>query len=195
MIVAPSLIPAPRLVRRKVRLRVRGWTGVVVLAGLLGGAGVAAVSRWTQDPQAASPLHLAQAEQRLASQTAKRDALRAEAASAAATLHAVLAATSHADWSILLAYIAKLCGEDITLGNLVLEPEPGESGFDLRIEGEGRSQKSIAAFVLGLERSGVFSETRLENSGGARAGSGIPFSVTCLIRPDSPGDREKVGGG
>ncbi|MBZ0171972.1 MAG: hypothetical protein K8E66_06295, partial [Phycisphaerales bacterium] len=147
MIRAPSLIPAPRLVRRKTQRRVRGWTGVIVLTALLGGAGSVAARSWAVDPQGATTADVNEAEQRLADQTHARDALRAEAASAAATLHAVSAASDHADWSILLAYIARLCGDRITLGSLILEPGADGDGFDLRIQGQGRAQQDIAAFT------------------------------------------------
>ena len=232
MILAATLIPRPRVVRLERIKRIRGWAGVVALTASLGVAGSLAGRSWISDSGGVSMSALLAAEQRFNDLTNQRDALNARAASQAATLRAATAVSGHADWSILLAYIAKLGAGRITLDHLTLEPvvpagkpggsgdaggaggaggaEPagapeggqtdrGETGYNLRIRGVGRSQQDVASFVLGLDRSGVFASTRLEKSGGKRSDSGVAFSVACEIRPrgHTPGSagRDKGAGG
>ncbi len=211
MILAPSLIPKPRVIHHERIRRTRGWAGVVVLAGLLGVVGSIAGRSWVANSGGTSVQSVLAAEQKLNDLTNMRDALNAQAAAQSATLRAATAISSHADWSILLAYIAKLGAERITLEQLSLRPMPpappvqGQSaententennkerleGYDLHIEGFGRSQQDIAAFVLGLDRSGVFASTKLEKSGGAASGKGVPFSILCQIRPKETGPRK-----
>ena len=204
MILAPSLIPRPRVIHHARIRRIRGWAGVIVLTGLLGVAGSIAGRSWVAGSGWPSAQSVLAAEQKLRDLTNKRDALNARAASQAATLRAATAISSHADWSILLAYIAKLGAERISLDRFSLRPVPAArdtentgnatdtvstggadeaGGYDVHIEGRGRSQQDIAAFVLGLDRSGVFASTRLEKSGGTATGDGVPFSILCRIRP------------
>lgn len=185
MIEAASLIPLPRL-RRQTRLRRRRlWIRAVVLTALAGAAASFAARSLAVDPGAATPEMIAEARQRLDDRTAQRDALRTNAAAVAATYHAVSYASDHPDWSILLAYVAQLCGDQIALTSLVLEPMKDAPGaFTVNITGIGRTQTGIAAFVLALENSGVFTSTRLDGSGGRFDAGGTPFSVTCLINPN-----------
>lgn len=186
MIRAPSLVPAPRVFLRKKKRRVRGWGAALALLVLTGSAGTALARVWISDPNAASNDDIADAERLLDELAAQRDTLRIRAAAAAATLRAARAASDHPDWSILLAYISDLCGERITLNSFTLEPVPDSDGFDIRIRGSGRSQQDVAVFVLGLEDAGVFSSTRLEQSGGQITDAGVPFTVVCLIRTARP---------
>lgn len=201
MILAATLIPRPRVVRLERIKRIRFWVGVVVLTASLGIAGTLAGRSWVSDSGGVSTSSLLAAQQRLNDLTSQRDALNARAASQAATLRAATAVSGHADWSILLAYIAKLGAGRITLDHMTLEPVSNSDGenpagapevekpaqhmerYDLRIHGVGNSQQDVAAFVLGLDRSGVFTSTRLEKSGGERADAGVAFSVACEIRP------------
>ncbi len=184
MILAPTLIPKPRVIHHERIRRIRKWSGVAVLTALLGGAGSFAARSWVTETGGITIQTLMAAELRVNDLTHQRDMLAAEADSQAATLRAATAISAHADWSILLAYIAKLGANRITLEKFSLEPAEGTEGYDVHISGLGRSQQDIAAFVLGLDRSGVFASTRLEKSGGGERESGVPFSVGCEIRPE-----------
>lgn len=186
MIRAPSLVPAPRVFLRKKRRRLHGWGAVLALLVLVGSTGAALARVWVSDPNAATNEDIADAERLLEELAAQRDALRIRAAGAAATLRAARAAADHPDWSILLAYISDLCGDRITLSSFSLDPETDGDGFDIRIQGNGRTQQDVAVFVLGLEDAKVFSTTRLEQSGGRATEAGIPFTVVCLIRTTRP---------
>jgi hypothetical protein len=183
MIRAPSLMPAPRVRRLKRRGRLRLWSRACITAALAVGLIVPGV-RLTAGEGAVSSDAIADAELRLSDLIAQRDALRVVHAGSASTLRAAKAAADHPDWSILIAHIADLAGESITLAALTLEPEAGDKGFDLRVRGDGATQQDVARFVLGLEQTGIFASTRIENSGGVLGGGRVPFSVLCLIRPD-----------
>lgn len=183
MIRAPSLIPAPRVKRLQRRGRVRLWSRACIGAALLVGLIIPGV-RLTAGEGGLSPEAITDAENRLSDLIAQRDALRVVHASSASTLRAAKAASDHPDWSILIAHIADLAADSVTLASLTLEPDDADKGFDLRVRGDGASQQDVARFVLGLEQTGIFTSTRIENSGGVLGGGRVPFSVLCLIRPD-----------
>jgi hypothetical protein len=187
MINAPSLIPAQRVLRRKRRARSRLWAAALGALAIAGAAGSVGARAWLLDRDGVSSSELQAAETRLADLTTQRSTLLQEWSANAATLRAVRAASDHPDWSILLAFVAKLGADRVTLDLFSLEPASGAEGFDIRVEGVGRTQQDVARFVLGLETAGVFSSTRLERSGAEEARDGVPFSVVCLIRPEPPG--------
>jgi Tfp pilus assembly protein PilN len=186
MIRAPSLIPAPRVIGRKKSRRIRAWVACVGLTAALGAGGTVLARASISDPNAASESDLETARARLDELTAERDALRARLADAAATLRAARVAGDHPDWSILLAYVADLCGERIQLSTFALTPRTEADGFNVRIEGAAPSQQATARFVIGLEESGVFSGVRIERSGGLENAAGVPFSVVGVIRTGPP---------
>lgn len=183
MIRAPSLMPGPRVRRLKRKGRLRLWSRACVGAALAVGLIIPGV-RLAAGDGGVSPDAVGDAELRLSDLMAQRDALRVVHASSASTLRAAKAASDHPDWSILIAHIADLAGESVTLASLTLEPDAADQGFDLRVRGDGATQQDVARFVLGLEQTGIFASTRIESSGGVLGGGRVPFSVLCLIRPD-----------
>jgi len=192
MIRAVSLMPAPIVLRRKRDARVRAWAAVCIAAGALGLLIAAGTRQLLAGPGAVSAAQLQSAESSLNELVQQREKMRGEAVAAAATLAAVRAAADHPDWSLLLAFLSDACGDRVTLSEFTLEPADDDTGFDITIAGSGRTQQDVARFILTLERSGVFSSTRLVGTGASNGR--VTFNTTCAIRTARPAAPPKPAG-
>ena len=113
------------------------------------------------------------------------------------------------DWSMLLAMLADLRGDDIVLKNCLVDaasetireraPEPavgviaapqvaGPERAVVRLQGYGRSQAVVAQFVLRLEQAGLFDDVSLvkTNREPFMDDHAMSFQVDCQIKVGSP---------
>jgi hypothetical protein len=103
--------------------------------------------------------------------------------------------TGQPDWSVLLALIAKLRGDEVVLDHCGLDATNWDAGTPkgaaavvLRLQGHGRTQAAVSQFVLGLEQTGLFEavsilKTNREAFGGTDA---IAFKLECRLRNGTP---------
>lgn len=165
-----NLIPTKRQQDRVDSNQKQGWATVVAVVGLglLTVYGVA-MARWRKDPE---PIRQEIASinsdiKRLASQF---DARRQEFDGARDTLSAIHSIGTQPDWSLLLGYLGHTMGEDVFLREFRLvmgtqsrgqaPSEDAGEGF-VYLRGYGGSSNAVSQFVLSLERTPLFDETRL----------------------------------
>lgn len=104
------------------------------------------------------------------------------------------------DWSIVLALVARISGENIAItsfGLLDSERSPDRSSeartespavVAVTISGVGSTHADVAAFVIGLDSAGLFSVVELERTSRTDGAPGglTSFSVRCEIDRATP---------
>ncbi len=104
----------------------------------------------------------------------------------------------HPDWSVLLTVVARQLGEDVVLSNMALTPvkaggEPAPGGkvkprgdaeiILVEVAGMAQSQPAVSAFILRLEKTGVFDKVRLLGTQRQPflTGSAVTFRLECTL--------------
>ncbi len=177
---AASVIPAPRRTARLLARRRLLWIGVNAGTLIVGGIAGLLVRSVLLSGGGVSPGALDAARGRLESIVGEQKSLAEELRTVESRLLSHAEATQHPDWSILLAYISRVAGDEVALDELTLEPGEPPAAFTLAIRGNAVSQNAVTAFVLALEQSGVFTSTALLRSGRTPAGT-YAFAITCRI--------------
>lgn len=128
--------------------------------------------------------------------------IRAALHEAKLTRQANQAVTGQPDWSLLLALIARMRGDEVVLNRCALDissktlglpaislPALAESADAaapavLRLQGYGRTQASVAQFALGLERTGLFETVSLlkTNREMFLNGEAVAFRMECQLK-------------
>ncbi|MDX2146472.1 MAG: hypothetical protein SFZ23_03030 [Planctomycetota bacterium] len=188
---AINLLPAHRIVRQARRRRRRLWTGIVIAYALATGLG--AGSYWLANRTAADlTAELAS----LVRESAETKAAWARSSALLQQKRQRLAAGSvagrHADWSLLLAYLAQARGDQIVYETIDIQPRatatnpasPGSPltpGFSILLEGWSVSPLVAQEFAVRLEQSALFDRvTLVENKTGERQGlAAAMFRVAC----------------
>src|SRR5437868_396304 len=179
-----NLIPAPRRAakRRRVHLR-RCMIGCAAWAALSAGAVCLAHAVWrVEDPQAGE--RLARVNDEIVRTERALSDVRLQLAKAQSSLRGNEAIAAQPDWSILLALLGKVVGEDVVLKNTHVRPgttvrgavagaprpdargaatPPAADSVPYILEATGLAENYPAAnkFVLRLEASGLFSKVTL----------------------------------
>lgn len=158
-----NLIPAPRHAARRAARHQRWW--------MVGGAGYFAVLAlvWLgsfavtyshEDPE----LDAEHFQHQISQSTADRQRLRTQIDHHQAILNANHEVKNRPDWSILLAMIARLRGDDAFLRAVSLASPDGDGQYNVRLTGYARSQTAVSALALRLERSGLFQSVSVVSS-------------------------------
>jgi len=205
--VDTNLIPAPRLTRKRRRIKVRLWTtacgtytGLIVLASLavyVGGRadGTAAVG------------DLLAAQRTVRERDVEVRQMREQLDQATAILETAETLKHEPDWSKFLILLGGELGDEIVLSQLELlvvaeEPDkhdkpPAEvpvrwplcvsaadKEYRIRLTGFGRTQYAVSAFTLRLETLELFDSVRLDSS--SRKAflneTAVGFHLECCIR-------------
>ena len=177
-----NLIPTPRLLRKRVRARVRGWVIGLAIYSLALGMGCA-VAITGKPPVVAvddSGVHV-----RITQLTADLDAANRELADARVRHAATLTLTAQADWSDLLAVLGAKLGDEVVLREVRLAQARSQTvrQYTLEIRGLARTQESVSRFVAALEEMKLFEQVRLLRTGREPflADSLITFDVECSL--------------
>ena len=185
---AVSFIPAPRRISRAQQTRRSLWLVVNATAAALC-VGAIGVSRSMHQQSVVSAANANEAAQARLDGIIDEQVMLAERLGVIdSRLLAHAEATEHPDWSILLGFISRICGDSIVLEGFVLEQGEGTEHYEIAIAGVGRTQNAVTRFLLALERSGVFSNTALVKSGRAAEGA-FTFAIACRIG-DAPEETE-----
>ena len=171
---AVNLIPAHRRDAQHRRRRVRIWIGLCAVYGLLLTVGYGACyAKWGGggDDLDQQLIHT-QTQIDSADMTIQR--LGTQLTEVRMEMEAVQAVAEQPDWSVLLALLAKVRGEDVVLKRCEVQPtrraEPTASAADnqtpqeptadrsflIRLVGYARSQAAVSKFVLRLEDARLF---------------------------------------
>ncbi|MBL8764529.1 MAG: PilN domain-containing protein [Phycisphaerae bacterium] len=113
--------------------------------------------------------------------------------------------SDHPDWSLLLALVANLTGEHVTLRACLLtetKPSPASKSdtpptgaarkpapLVLTLEGLAADPTDLTELALKLERTGLFLSVDLSESS-RETGTGIDavrFTLACRLKPEGPG--------
>ena len=205
-----NLIPIRRRQERRLRARARKWgVAVSVYAVLLALGYVAWRLEWaTDDRDFTRQLTLVHSDLDEAAKSI--DALRASLKESQLVLQLNQAVAGQPDWSLLLALLGKLRGEDIVLNRCDLEAAPKGSTalldefavpVVLKIQGYGNTQAEVSQFALRLERTGLFQDVSLvkTNRESFLAGEAVAFRLECQLKSDStdvaPGKPKPVSRG
>ena len=126
---------------------------------------------------------------RLLNARAEADAIRTESTAMREQISALTTELRRAkrvrqqpDWSGLFALASAHLGDQILLTRFALETPQGDSNV-LNIRGTAREQQAVTAYLLAMERSGVFATVRLveqRRTGAADTGK-VDFAIECII--------------
>jgi len=192
VIPTPNLIPESVLARREsARWRSR-WSWIIGVAALIGAAAAGMYRVGADDGLGSERADLAHVQARLGEIEGRMPGLRAEAARVKRIAGAAAVLSERPDWSLLLDALAEMCGPDIALESVKVEPldasgqpaAPAQAAeVRVRVAGLASKQSEVQAFVLTLERSGVFDRTVPLGSGPRTIGQTevIAFEVQCTI--------------
>lgn len=202
--ISVNLIPARRRDARRRHVRVRRWiTGCCAYALVLSAGFGSWRGAWSVE-QRDLTRELAQLGNEIAQSQQATAALRLAAGAAGRSLESNRAVADQPDWSVLLALLARIRGDDLVLDHWQLQPVDGPGGTEvltvsavargvasgrpprlaLRLSGHGRTAGAVSEFVLRLERTGLFESVALLKT--ARepfmGEDAVDFKLHCLLR-------------
>lgn len=193
MTPSANLIPPARLQARRVTAAIRAWLGVgAACLVLLAGAYVALLSALGHDTQGQNAELTRAATETASAQNDLKNA-RAELAGLTRRLAAAQDIRAHPDWSILLATLGSIRGDDVVLAAIDLTPAlpPGAgpttsrpSVYQLNLTGLARDHRAATAFSLAVERTALFSRVRLTDTTAQTVNRRdvVAFSIECTLQ-------------
>ena len=193
-----NLIPSPKRLAIQRRRRTRCWVAACVVYILT----IAAVYlscrlRWGGNDLRADEMTRISADiQRFSGQ---RTAVKGAVAALRAKINANNAVGQQPDWSILLALLAKNLGSEVVLKHCELdldrkgrsddaaEQDSRRRQFVLEVHGLGRTQTAVSAFVLRLEKAGLFDQVKLVRTSREdfMSGKAVAFQLACTLGAQS----------
>ena len=200
-----NLIPAHRILAMQRRIRVRLWMRIdsICICVLLI---ICAVAMPLFDQSATSVAdELVFLDKKSTDMNRSISALLPELSEAKLTLDASRAMQKQPDWSVLLALLANLQGDQIVMRNVQTKPMGGghvaaggsevvsaeeisaagdnRSGYQLVLGGMGKTQNAISQFVLRLEQCGLFERVRviMTNREGFMSDHAVSFELLCTM--------------
>lgn len=193
---APSvnLIPSPNLLNIQRRARTRCWIAAcLAYIVMLGGVYLGCRLRWERNDLQAGEMARISAD--IERYNGRKIAVRGAIAALRAKIEANNAVGQQPDWSILLALVARNLGSDVVLKHCELAsarddaPPRGEGSsnrreqFVFEITGFGRTQSAVSAFVLRLEKAGLFDKVKLIKTRRQNfmSGKAVEFQLACTL--------------
>ena len=201
MIRAVNLIPAQRLKARQRRRRVERWTAGTLSYGLAL-VGVSCVLHlMSVGGERAVATELEQTRAKFQAVNAAIEKIQPKLAEAQTTLVANRSIGGQPDWSILLALLAELLGDDAMLVSCELKPltddwsgdrseslrEPAKATmaaqYLLRLAGLGQTQAAVSNYLLRLEQTGLFESVSLIETSTVpfHTGSAVAMRIECVL--------------
>ena len=191
-----NLIPIRHRQQRALRARRKTWIGVASFYAILLAAGYGGWRvMWGGDGQDLTrQLSLVRADvDDLNKSIAK---VRGSLSETQGILRANQAVSGQPDWSVLLALIAKLRGDELVLHHCGLDtaqtPPPALQNVAaewintplLKLQGYGKTQPAVSQFALRLEQTGLFESVSLlkTNRESFLAGEAIAFRLECRLK-------------
>ena len=208
--ISVNLIPMRRRQDRLLRARRIRWIVGATLYGIVLAVGYGAWRiAWSEDSRDLThQLTLLQSDIEDGTRSVAR--LRAALRESHLVIKANQDVNGQPDWSLLLALLARLKGDDLVLnrcGLSVAQKDVGSSASavavagarspaSLQLQGYGRSQAAISQFALSLERTGLFENVALvkTNRQAFVGGEAVAFRVECQLKGASGESSSKVNG-
>jgi Tfp pilus assembly protein PilN len=194
-----DLIPKPIRNARRRAARVRRWVSIcATYAGLLVCAYGAVAAAIDSDPSGLSERLAARIKENSGQQAQVKDAT-SQLQNFRRVLDANHAVGDQPDWSILLAMVARTTQGEVVLRGFQVGPRPAAPGetkaaadgdadsgrFLLKIKAFAKTQDDVTAFVLRLEKEGLFENVSLLESKKEPFGSAdaVGFKIECGLGP------------
>ncbi len=212
---AINLIPTHRTQAKRQRRNVRRWVALTLgYATMLTVVSVLCQTVWS-DVDRSQTHQLAQVAERIEQSNAAITALQPQLAHVRLSLAIEQQIVSQPDWSILLAMLGEVMGEDIVLRECELTPlyadgqrspsgmalmhgpngtiKLGAHQYQLHLSGLGRSQSAVSRFVLRLEETRLFEQVKLINTmrEPVRGIDAFSFKLECTLGEAAPVDEAK----
>jgi Tfp pilus assembly protein PilN len=192
-----NLIPAHRRQAHRQGKRLRLWITAVCIYSLILGLLCAVTTLRFGGLDESVERQLLECQTRSQQLDSQASQLRRRLAQLIAQRNHVKALANQPDWSILLAALGSMVGNDTSLQEIRLTPletsakppstapagkVPGRQ-FRIELRGSSRSQPEMAQFVLRLQETGLFDEVKLvRSSRDPRAESAdVNFELGCTI--------------
>lgn len=195
-----NLVPLARQLRGARTARIRAWgiaLGSLVVGSVVVFAGCALA---TSDGDAPSPPEFARAARDLAQFNGEATRVKAQLAGVQREVYSAHSLSEQPDLSLLLGLVSRTADEQIVLSRCELVESPPKEAVAqvesaeigsavLRLDGFGKTQAAVAAFVLQLETAGVFDRVALlQSHSQAVLGSEVAgFRIECLMQPNKGG--------
>jgi hypothetical protein len=181
-----NLIPAHRLDMRRTRRHVRLW----LIVGAMYTALLIVIAATTAGPQLAGAdidAQIEQAKDRLVQNQQHESQLSSTLRGLQYELAAARYIAQRPDWSVLLAEVAAVRGDDVVLHTMSLTPDTS-GAYVVRMAGHGRSQPSVSALTLRLEECGLFSHVKVLSARREPylSGQAIRFELECVVGSEAP---------
>lgn len=191
-----NLLPLPRQIRRARSARIRAWSIglgalVVLCAATYGGCAFV-----FSDLNAPRKADFSSTARELSQLNGDATHLKAQLAAVLREVYSAQSLSEQPDLSLLLGLVSRTADERIILSRCELtESGPPDKGAEaesanfegaiLRLDGFGKTQTAVAAFVLQLETTGVFDRVSLLQSHtqpllGTDAAA---FRIECAMQP------------
>ena len=202
-----NLIPMRRRQQRLLRARKKGWIVAATAYATLLVVGYGAWRMvWGGDPRdQAQQLVMVKADIDEINQSITR--VRATLQEVSTALHANQMVIGQPDWSLLLALVAKLRGDEVVLdrcgldvsakgpvatGLLAVASKEAFGPILFHLQGHARTQAAVSQFSLRLERTGLFETVTLlkTNREPFKGGEAMAFNLECQVKTalaDPPG--------
>lgn len=191
-----NLIPTRYRHQRILRARQNGWLRILVIYSMLLTAGYGGWRMiWGNDGQDLTrQLAIAHGDLEVLNRSITR--LRAVFSETQGMLRANQAVMGQPDWSLLLALVARLRGEEVILNRCALDavqasPQTASAGGVevpstplLQLQGYGKTQTAVSQFSLRLEQTGLFEAVTLlkTNRESLLSGEAIAFRMECRLK-------------
>ena len=184
-----NLIPIQRLGLKRRQYAMRRWIfidGVYVIVLIAIGM-IYSGSKF----QHIHPIQSSNTQAEFARSTAELANLRQQLTALNSNLQSMQYVSGRPDWSILLAALSQRLGDDVVLNAVDCTKDSSGKKDSLtnafpqtfRISGIGRSQQSVARFVLGLEALNFFSRVQLVQTApqSLHGGEYLGFQLICSL--------------
>jgi hypothetical protein len=191
-----NLLPLCRQLRGARSARIRNWSVAVGALIALSVATYAGCVFALTDSAAPSPADFSRVARELAQFNGEAGRIRGQLAAAQREVYSAQSLSEQPDLSLLLGLISSKADERIILSRCELsESQPGEKGVEaesasiggavLRLDGFGRTQSAVAAFVLQLETAGMFDRVALlqSHSQPVLGTDAAAFRIECMMQP------------
>lgn len=188
-----NLIPMPKRLAMQRRVRTRCWIAAcAAYVAILGSVYLGFRLRWSRNDLQAG--EMARISTDIDRYNRQRIVVKGAIIALRARIEANNSVGQQPDWSILMALVAKNLGSDVVLKYCELDlGVKSPSGSDdkpnrpkltvLEIHGLGRSQTAVSAFVLRLERAGLFENVKLIRTARETfmASRAVAFQLACTL--------------
>lgn len=191
-----NLLPLRRQLNRARSQRIRAWSMVLGAVAVLCAATYGGCAFVFADSNGPTAAEFSSAARELSQCNGEASRLKAQLAGVQREVYSAQSLSEQPNLSLLLGLVSRTADERIILSRCELtESQPAEKGAEaesaniegaiLRLDGFGKTQAAVAAFVLQLETTGVFDRVSLlqSHSQPVLGADAAAFRIECAMQP------------